>query len=75
MELPRVGIVCAALGHLSDAAGQSEKAVQQYGGSKLLPTEVDGWSATLAFAMDRGNYWGNSMGAMLTVRKTGGFGK
>lgn len=39
------------------------------------PRKWTGWSATLAFAMDRGNYLGNSMGAMLTVRKTGGFGK
>ena len=39
------------------------------------PQKWTGWSATLAFAMDRGNYLGNSMGAMLTVRKTGGFGK
>ena len=35
------------------------------------PAWAKGWSVTLAGAMDRGNYLGNSTGGSLTLRKTG----
>ena len=38
-----------------------------------VPRWAKGWSASLAFGMDRGNYLGNTAGGMLTVRKSGGF--
>lgn len=36
-----------------------------------LPAWTKGWSVTLAGALDRGNYLGNSTGGSLTLRKTG----
>ena len=35
------------------------------------PKWIDGWSASVALGIDRGNYLGNSTGGMLTIKKTG----
>lgn len=40
-----------------------------------LPQWAKGWSLSAALGLDRGNYLGNSTGGMITLRKTGGFGK
>ena len=37
------------------------------------PQWIQGWSASLSLGLDRGNYLGNNTGAMLTLRKVGGF--
>ena len=37
------------------------------------PAWTKGWSISLAFGMDRGNYLDHNTGGMLTIRKTGGF--
>lgn len=39
------------------------------------PERINGWSFTLAGAVDGGNMLGNSWGGMLTIRKTGLIGK
>lgn len=35
------------------------------------PKKAKGWSLTGSFGLDRGNYLGNSVGGMITIRKTG----
>ena len=37
------------------------------------PKWTKGWSASIAYGMDRGNYLGNSTGGLFTLRKIGGF--
>lgn len=38
------------------------------------PLWAKGWKVSVAAALDRGNYLGNSTGGMITLSKTGGFG-
>lgn len=38
------------------------------------PQWAKGWKVSVAAALDRGNYLGNSTGGMITLSKTGGFG-
>lgn len=37
------------------------------------PQKLSGWSASLTLGFDRGNYLGNSIGSLFTLRKAGGF--
>lgn len=37
------------------------------------PKSLKGWNASIALGFDKGNYLDNTIGGMLTIRKTGGF--
>lgn len=39
-----------------------------------LPKQLKGWSFSASVAIDRGNYPGNSIGGMLIIKRSGGFG-
>ena len=38
-----------------------------------VPAWTSGWSASVSMGLDRGNYLGNRVGGMFTLRKSGGF--
>ena len=53
-----------------------DKERKQFSGMAELtysPKWGKGWNCAATLAMDRGNYLGNSMGGMITIRKTGVF--
>lgn len=53
-----------------------DKVEKQFSGMAEVtyrPGFVRGWSVSAALGLDRGGYPGNSTGAMVTIRKTGGW--